>query len=72
MQSNTGLELSSRLVLRINEPAVTAMGCAERLGFIKPETPKLGGKLLSPKFPAVFISTEKLTAARPELPNVNT
>lgn len=72
MQSNISLGFRSRLVLRISKPSVTAIGHAGRLGFIKPDTPKLGGKLFSSDFPAIFISTDKHTAARPEISNAST
>lgn len=55
------------MALRINKPLVSAMDHAGRLGYRKPDNPKLGGKLVSSKFPAIFISTDKHTAARQEI-----
>jgi len=71
MQSNISLGFGSRLVLRINVLSVTAVGRARRLGSIKRDTPKLGGKPVSSRFPDIFISTEKHTAARPGISNAS-
>lgn len=67
MQSNISLGFGSRLVVRINEPSVTAMGLAGRVGSINLDTPKLTEKPVSSKFSAIFISTDKHVAARPEI-----
>lgn len=60
------------MVDRINEPSVTAMGLAGRLGSINPGTPKLTEKPVSSKFSVIFISTDKHMAGRPEISNAYT